>query len=296
MSVIGFWLEMQFLKYHALGNDYLVYAPSEDQKPFTGKGITKICHRNYGLGSDGILWGPIKSSEADFALRIFNPDGSEAEKSGNGLRIFCRYLFDQGLVDEDKVFTIETLGGVVEARILEKGTQVEVEMGKPVFEPARIPVNVENSESELLRYPLEIDGRHYEINTVSVGNPHCVILMDQHSEALARQLGPKIECHPMFPARINMQLLKIIDRANIQIEIWERGAGYTLASGTSSCAASVVANRLGYCDGSITVHSPGGKLSIEIQDDAMIKMTGPVTPVGRFEMRDEVVSQQVPGI
>lgn len=285
---------MKFFKYHALGNDYLVLDPSELNGELDGTSIIKICHRNYGLGSDGILLGPLESKTADFRLRIYNPDASEAEKSGNGLRIFCRYLFDQGKVEEEQIFSVETLGGIVEAVVFEGGKRIRVGMGKAIFVAKDIPVATDNPDEEVIRSSLKINDGSYEINCVSVGNPHCVIPLESVSSELAHQLGPIVENHDMFPNRINMQLLKVLDRNNIQIEIWERGAGYTLASGTSSCAASVIAHKLGFCDNEITVHSPGGKISIEIGDNYQLTMTGPTTRVGEFELSNEVIQHELP--
>ena len=285
---------MEFHKYHALGNDYLVLDPANTFSALEDEWIIKVCHRNYGLGSDGILLGPLPSDVADFKLRIFNPDASEAEKSGNGLRIFCAYLFDCNLVGEEKEFTVETLGGVVKAIVFDAGRMVKVGMGQAEFVARNIPVRTPEPEMEVIHHPLEIDGQTFNVCCVSVGNPHCVIPLDRIDEPLANSIGPKVENHPMFPNRINMQLLKVLDRNNIQIEIWERGAGYTLASGTSSCAASTIAHKLDLCDSQITVHSPGGKLSIEIKPDYHLTMTGPVTKVGVFHLSPEVGSQQLP--
>ena len=285
---------MEFYKYHALGNDYLVYDPTGQSLEMTPDNIVKICHRNYGLASDGILYGPLPSESADFKLRIFNPDASEAEKSGNGLRIFCRYLFDRGKVEKNAVFTVETLGGVVEARVFERGKQIRVGMGKAIFKAREIPVTSDKPEEEVIHYSLKLKDRTLDVCCVSVGNPHCVIPMEQISAYLAREIGPQVENHPTFPNRINMQLLKVLDESNIRIEIWERGAGYTLASGTSSCAASVIARKLGLCGPDITVHMPGGKLSIRIDDDYQLTMTGPVTRVGVYQLDPEVVEQTLP--
>ncbi len=285
---------MEFHKYHALGNDYLVYDPEGKSLELIDSSIVKICHRNYGLGSDGILYGPLPSDKADFKLRIFNPDASEAEKSGNGLRIFCRYLFDKGLVKQDQVFTVETLGGTVNAQVFEGGNLIKVGMGKAIFKAKDIPVNTETPDAEVINHAIEFGGKSYDICCVSVGNPHCVLPLDSISSELAHQIGPEVETHAMFPNRINMQLLKVIDRNNIQIEIWERGAGYTLASGTSSCAASTIAYKLGLCDSDITVHSPGGKISIQISENYELTMTGTVTPVGTFLLKQDVIDQVLP--
>jgi len=268
---------MRFHRYHGLGNDYLVMDPGEVGRDLSPGEIRLVCHRNYGVGSDGILWGPLPSRGADFRLRIFNPDASEAEKSGNGLRIFSRFLFDRGLVRSDP-FTIETLGGLVRSRVHEGGKRIEVEMGKVTFDGARIPVA--GGAREVLGEELTVGGRTFTFSAASIGNPHCVIPLAEVSEELARRYGPLIEVEPRFPHRTNVQFLQVLDRRNVRIEIWERGAGYTLASGSSSSAAAAVAHRLGLVDREVTVHMPGGELAIRIGEGFAVEMTGPVTRVG----------------
>lgn len=284
---------MKFSKYHALGNDYLVLDPVDCPKCPEGIDVVKICHRNFGLGSDGILFGPEKSALSDFKLRILNPDASEAEKSGNGLRIFSRYLFDTKRVREDEEFSVDTLGGVVKCTVSEGGNKITVEMGKVSFDAKKIPVL--GVDGEVVNKQFEIDGKKYDYCCATVGNPHCVLPMKEVSSEIAHTLGPKIEnMTSLFPNRTNVQFLQVLDRNNIKIEIWERGAGYTLASGSSSSAAASVAHKLGLCDGDITVHMEGGDLSIKIAPDFSITMTGPATPVGVYEMSPEVLSQVVP--
>jgi len=265
-----------FTKYHALGNDYIVIDPKNLPAALTPAQIKIICHRNYGVGSDGILLGPLPSKTAKFALRIFNPDGSEAEKSGNGLRIFSRYLWDKKLVRVDQ-FDLETPGGVVEAEVMDRGKTVRVEMGKVSFWSDEIPVA--GPRREVINEPIHLRGQQFNFCAATVGNPHCVLPLPKISADLARQMGPLLETHLRFPNRTNVQFMKVIDRNNIQIEIWERGAGYTLASGSSSSAAAAVAHRLGLCDRKISVHMPGGIIEIKIGDDYLIEMTGPVTKV-----------------
>jgi diaminopimelate epimerase len=269
-------LTINFCKYHALGNDYIVL-PSES---FGGKimpsQIRQICHRHYGIGSDGILWGPIPGDNGVIGLRIFNPDGSEAEKSGNGLRIFTRYLWEKNGVRQNR-FVIETLGGIVEARVFENGNLITVDMGRVSFESSKIPVG--GPAREVIDETLMIEGQEFRYSAATVGNPHCVILCDDPNEEQTRRWGPRIETDARFPNRTNVQFMKVIDRENIQIEIWERGAGYTLASGSSSCAAAAAARRMGLCDNNIKVHMPGGTIQIAIDDDYSIRMTGPVTKV-----------------
>lgn len=267
---------MKYAKYHGLGNDYIVVRPMDLVRELGAESVQLICHRNYGVGSDGILLGPIESRTCNFGLRIFNPDGSEAEKSGNGLRIFSRYLWDQGLVEENP-FTVETPGGHVICHVKEGGRTVTVEMGKVSFLSTEIPVT--GGEREVLREHFEIDGADLEYCAATIGNPHCVVLCDQVSPELARHYGPLIESEPRFPNRTNVQFLRIIDRQNIQIEIWERGAEYTLASGSSSTAAAAVAHKLGLCEPHIFVHMPGGSLTISFSQDFAATMTGPVTRI-----------------
>jgi diaminopimelate epimerase len=267
-----------FKKYHGLGNDYLVIDPSVHDVAMTESNIRLICDRNFGVGSDGILYGP--QFEGDMpALRIFNPDGSEAEKSGNGLRIFAKYLFEKRYV-RGKSFKIKTLGGVVDVQVKdETANLIRINMGKVTFISNEIPVA--GMKREVVNEPLDINGTKYNVTCLSIGNPHCVIPMKQVSEETARALGPYVENHKMFPNRINMQIVRVIDRANIDVRIWERGAGYTLASGSSSCAAAAATHRLGLVDNDVTVHMPGGTLQIEIAPDGLIRMTGPVE--GTFE-------------
>ena len=275
---------MKFYKYHALGNDYIVLDPSEF-KELNKEKICRLCHRNYGLGSDGILYGPMDTEQADFALQIFNPDGSQAEKSGNGLRIFARYLGDKEKVG-DSEFTILTLGGKVKAKVYQHGRKVTVDMGQVSFQSEKIPVKGE--PREVINEEIQLEGQKLTFTAATIGNPHCVILSDEISETKARKLGPLIETLPCFPNRTNVQFMKVLDRSNIEIEIWERGAGYTLASGSSSSAAAAVAHRLSLCDSNITVHMPGGQIEIIISNDFSITMTGDVTKVAEGLVSDEI--------
>jgi diaminopimelate epimerase len=262
-----------FTKYHGLGNDYLVIEPSGLDETRVGELAQKICDRHYGVGGDGILVGPLPSASADFGLRIFNPDGSEAEKSGNGLRIFARCLWDQGLAGSEP-FTVQTAGGLVRCQVFEQGDLVQVEMGQASFlspvQPAACGEPVE---------ALHVGDQVYQVCTVSLGNPHCVVLDAPVSRAEALRLGPLIENQPRFSARTNVQFLRVIDRSNLQIEIWERGAGYTLASGSSACAAASVAHRLDWCGAQVLVHMPGGALQVTLAADSQVTQRGPVVKV-----------------
>lgn len=274
---------MKFGKYHALGNDYLV-VPGLPQPP-AGL-VRRICDRHYGIGSDGLLAGPQPSTRADFGLRIFNPDGGEAEKSGNGLRIFCRYLWDEGLVGAAP-FTVETAGGIVNAQVLDNGRRVRVEMGRVSFSSIDIPVA--GAPREVIMEQLEAGGCGFVFCAATIGNPHCVVPVVHATAELAREFGPALEVHPLFPNRTNVQFMQVLDRNAIRIEIWERGAGYTLASGSSSCAAASVAHRLGLCDRQITVHMAGGQIQIELDEHFNVIMTGPVVRICAGEMADEAL-------
>jgi len=262
-----------FKKYHGLGNDYLVIDPNIYDVQMVETNIRRICDRNFGIGSDGILYGPVFKGNLP-SLRIFNPDGSEAEKSGNGLRIFAKYLFEKKYVGS-KDFQIKTLSGIVDIQIQdETANLIRINMGRPTFLSDEIPVAGERRE--VVNELLDICGVKHYVTCLSIGNPHCVILMPEVNEQIARELGPNVENHHLFPNRINMQIVRVVDRTNIDIRIWERGAGYTLASGSSSCAAAAAACRLGLVDDSVTVHMPGGSLRIDIAVGGQVHMTGPV--------------------
>jgi diaminopimelate epimerase len=284
---------MQFHKYHALGNDYLVLDPTDfpDWSEPSREQTRVICHRNFGAGSDGILWGPLPSETGDFGLRIFNPDGSLAVKSGNGLRIFARYLWDSGKATSPR-FTIETPGGVVTADLQDEGRLITVDMGQVSFDSQVIPVA--GDPREVLNEEITADDRTFTYCAATIGNPHCVVPLDTVDPELAHRYGPHLETHANFPHKTNVQFLQVIDRANIRIEIWERGAGYTLASGSSSSAAASVAHRLGHVDDKLTVHMPGGQIGIEIDPATYaIKMTGSVTQVARGQLQAELFTVSV---
>ena len=269
-------MSFEFAKYQALGNDYLVIDPNKTKINLTVEQIKLICDRHFGIGADGILYGPIIEN-SQMTVKIFNPDGSEAEKSGNGLRIFARYLYEEKYINH-KNFSVNTLGGVVGVEILDETADfIKIDMGTASFNSLDIPVC--GAIREVINEDLVIDNKIFKISCVSIGNPHCVVFCDEVSKQIAIQYGEKIEQHKLFPGKINVQFLKVLDKNNIQIEIWERGAGYTLSSGSSSCAAASVAHKLELVDNSINVHMPGGIIKIEIQDNKSILMSGAVTKI-----------------
>jgi diaminopimelate epimerase len=269
-----------FVKSHGLGNDYIVLDPDKIDFELTQDLIKKICDVHYGIGSDGILV-KYDSDVANFKLRIFNPDGSEAEKSGNGLRIFCKFLYDYGYTDKEE-FTVETKGGIVKAKIEEKNKFgkakiITVDMGKAIFDPKQIPVNTD--KEEFISEKITVGDREFEVNCVSVGNPHCVIIKENLDEEEIKKYGPMIENHLLFPNRINVQFVKPINRNEAQILIWERGAGFTYASGSSSCGVASILVKKGLADREIKIKMIGGELKISIDENWNIKMTGEVQEI-----------------
>jgi len=282
-----------FAKGHGLGNDYLVLEEHDLPGPLTIESITLLCDRNRGIGSDGILL-KVPASRADFGLRIFNPDGSEAEKSGNGLRIFAKYLWDRGHARKE-TFTVDTPGGVVECQLHVRAGRVNfvtVEMGRATFRAAEIPMT---GTGEAVNVPLRLaDGTQLVVTAVSVGNPHCVVFVNHLDERECRRLGPLIEEHPAFPNRTNVQFAHVAGRDTVDILIWERGAGYTLASGSSSCGAASAAVRNDRCDhGRVRVRMPGGELAIHVRPDWSLRLEGPVEEVCTGTLAREFVEAYV---
>jgi len=281
-----------FFRGHGLGNDYIVMDPKELSYSLTPSRVKTICDRNWGLGSDGILT-LVPSKRADFGLRIFNPDGSEAEKSGNGLRIFARYLHATGKTKR-KQFTVETQGGLVTVTLhVDRhgdASAVTVEMGRATFEPASLPCTI--TASELIEQPIEVAGRSLTFTGVSVGNPHCVVFKpagQSWSREDLLKLGPALENHVLFPKRTNVQLAVPTAPKELFILIWERGAGETQASGSSSCAAASAAVRLGLVKSPVTVKMPGGQLNIQVAADFNLTMKGPVAEVARGSLSPSFV-------
>ena len=264
-------------KYHGLGNDYLVLDPAKNNISLQARNIELLCQRNFGVGADGILYGPVMEGDK-INVQIYNPDGSEAEISGNGIRIFAKYLLDEGYV-KDKKFNIYTSGTANEIEFLDdEGTNMKVNMGRASFKASEIPVT--GLGDEVIDKKASFNGKDMKITCLSVGNPHCIIVSDDVTPQAAKQLGPHIEGSDHFPNRINLALVKVDSRDHITAEIYERGAGYTLASGTGSCAAAAACYKLGLVDKKVTVTSPGGDLFVELDDNFNITMTGTVCFIG----------------
>jgi diaminopimelate epimerase len=283
--------EAAFAKYHALGNDYLVMDPQLSPLALSPEGMRalceRLCDRHQGIGADGIVMGPFVGGGGPMGIRIFNPDGSEAEKSGNGIRIFARYAFEAGYVT-GPAFVLATRGGVVPVRLLDaQAALIEVDMGSPSFHSGDLPMT--GPEREVVDEPLTVAGHALRVTCVSMGNPHCVIFGEDVVPARARRLGPLVERALCFPQRTNVQLARVVDERTVEIEIWERGAGYTLASGSSSCAAASAARRLGLVEGQVTVRMPGGTLAVEFARDGHALLTGPVMGVARGSVHRDLL-------
>ena len=279
--------EITLRKYHGLGNDYLVYDPNRNETLLGERQMEALCRRNIGVGADGILYGPFFDGE-ELRVRIFNPDGSEAEKSGNGIRIFSRYLRDAGYVQEDS-YVLTTKAGRTRVTFLDgEGSRMRVDMGYPEFQAEKIPAV--GFGEEIVNEAIFFCDNFYNATCVSMGNPNCVLMLEEVSRKKALKLGPYVENSKYFPNRINMQLCRVIDRKHIQVEIYERGAGYTHASGTGACAAAAASHRLGLVGDSVTVQMQGGELLVEFAPDGRIDMTGPVVYIGSITLAEQFFS------
>ena len=277
-----------FFKGHGLGNDYIALNPKDLDFKLTPKTIRAICDRHWGVGSDGIL-ALASSRKADFGLRIYNPDGSEAEKSGNGLRIFGCYLYTTQKTKK-RAFSVETKGGLVHV-VLELGRDKQVigatvDMGRASFKASALPCTIR--APELILQPIKAVGRSLRFTGVSVGNPHCVVFKPK-GETWSREdllrMGPELEIHPTFPKRTNVQLAVPTGSKTISILIWERGAGETQASGSSACAVASAAVRLGLVTSPVRVVAPGGTLDIKVDAQYNLTMKGPVVEVYKGQLR-----------
>ena len=276
-------------KGHGVGNDYVAVEMDGLGFELTPLAVRLICDRHHGVGSDGIL-ARVPSDVADFGLRIFNPDGSEAEKSGNGLRIFAAYLLEDGHVREHAPFTVQTPGGTVRMEILGRSAdgvlEVEAEMGTATFRSGDVGLGGPDRETD--NEPLALEsGDVVHVNTVSIGNPHCVIFQDELDVETLRRRAPQISTHPRFARGVNVQFAVPVEPDGIEAWVWERGAGETRASGSSACAVAAAAVRRGMVsERQVTVRMPGGALHVHVRDDWSLVLRGPVESVYRGTFTD----------
>ena len=269
-----------FVKSHGLGNCYIVIDSDKIDFELTDERVIRICDLHFGVGSNGILL-KVPSKIADFGLKIYNTDASIAENCGNGLRIFSKFLHDYGYLTSDK-FTVDILGRLIHCEILEKNAagkaiKVRVDMGKANFVAKQVPVNF--PKEECINEPVTFGGKEFRINCVSVGNPHCVVFRDELNQEELLKYGPIVETDKMFPNRTNVQFAHVVNRNLVEIKIWERGVGNTLASGSSSCAVASAMRKNNLVDKDVTIRMPGGELQISIDEEWNIKMTGPVEEI-----------------
>lgn len=273
---------MNFTKMHGLGNDFIVVA-GERQLPEDAPELAlRLCNRFFGIGADGLVY-ILPSDNADFRMRIINSDGSEAEQCGNAIRCVAKYVFDNGLTDKEEM-TIETLGaGVQKVQLTVEGgkvSTVRVDMGQPILAGLQVPTTV--NADRVVEHPIEVDGKEFKFTAVSMGNPHCVIYVDDAVNFELEKWGPKLETHPMFPRKINVEFVTVNSRGQADMRVWERGAGPTLACGTGACATLVASVLTGATDRSAVVSLKGGDLFIEWnEDNNHVYMTGPAAEVFR---------------
>ena len=271
---------MKFTKWQGCGNDFLLIDCRENELADYGAFAKKSCDRHFGVGGDGVLV-ILDSDKADFRMRIFNADSSEAEMCGNGIRCFARYLYDHHITDKKK-FTVETGAGILVPEIVEKDgvvTGVRVDMGEPVLEADKIPM-AGYGNRRVVNEPVEVAGRKWNITGVSMGNPHCVVFVDDIKTTPIEEVGPIFEVQERYPKKTNTEFVQVLDRQHMRMRVWERGAAITLACGTGACATLTAAVLNGKTDRRAEITLDGGKLDIEWSEkDNHIYMTGPAVQV-----------------
>lgn len=274
---------MQFTKWHGLGNDFVIInGQTENITDYRNQALS-ICDRNFGIGADGLVV-IMPSDIADFKMRIFNSDGSEADMCGNATRCVARYLYETGLTDKT-VITLDTLAGIITPELIfEDGKLVivKVDMGEPKLTRGETPMTG-NSAEKAINVPVEIDGQTYQVTALSMGNPHCVIFVDDVAKINLASIGPQFETHSLFPRKTNVEFIQVIDRNTLKMRVWERGAGITKACGTGASAALVAAVLNGHTDRQATIKLDGGDLFIQWADNNHIYKSGPAVEVFKGE-------------
>jgi diaminopimelate epimerase len=275
-------MDIEFSKYQGLGNDFILIDDRHQAMPsLTPEQAVQLCDRHFGIGADGVIFALPGQADADYTMRIFNADGSEPEMCGNGIRCLARFLAkleqdDDGNVEAPgtKQFRVHTLAGVIVPQLREDGL-VTVDMGIPYLSAAEIPTTLVAATDKVVNQPLEVAGQSWLVTCVSMGNPHCITVVDDVAAIPLEQLGPKFEHHPAFPQRINTEFIQVVRPDYVKMRVWERGAGATLACGTGACAVLVAGVLLGLCDRRATIELPGGSLDIIwSMDDHHVYMTG----------------------
>lgn len=275
---------LKFTKMQGAGNDYIYINALTEHIDNPSQLAINLSNRNFGIGSDGLVL-ILPSETCDFRMQMFNSDGSEAEMCGNASRCVGKYVYDNGLISKKEI-TLETKAGIKYITLLDgdkKARKITVDMGEPILEPSLIPVQI--AEEPVLNFPLDIDGKTWKISCVSMGNPHAVVFTTDIKNLDLPALGPKFEKHSIFPRKTNTEFIEVIDRNTLNMRVWERGAGETLACGTGACAAAVAAILNNHCDRKITIHLLGGSLDIEWnKENNHVYMTGEAVTVFEGEL------------
>jgi len=272
-------MKIDFVKMQGLGNDFILIdclsKPLGDSS-FLSYLAKRLCNRHFGIGADGLIL-ILPSSKANLKMRIFNSDGTEAQMCGNGIRCFAKYAYENKIISKIK-FTIETLAGIITPELIFKGKEIsgiKVDMGIPKLKRREIPMEGENSPT-VVDETLKIDSKTiFQITCVSMGNPHCITFVNDVQSIPVDEIGPKIENHPLFPEKTNVEFIQVLNKQEINFRVWERGAGETLACGTGACAALVAAVLNKKTDREAIIHLPGGDLDIQWADNGHVYMTGP---------------------
>jgi len=269
-------VRFRFTKMHGLGNDFIVIDAIGQKVKLSATQVQKLADRRFGIGCDQVLLVEVpQSPDVDFRYRIYNADGSEVENCGNGARCFARFVTDRKLTGKRNI-VVETANGIMTLKLQDNG-EVTVDMGQPVLEPAQIPFRADNRQ---VTYPLQVDGHSLEIGAVSMGNPHAVTVVEDVANFDVDTVGPQVEAHLDFPQKVNAGFMEIVSRSEINLRVYERGAGETLACGTGACAAVVAGRLRNLLDSNVIVNLPGGRLTIEWMGEGHpVLMTGPATHV-----------------
>ena len=285
---------MKFTKMNGLGNDFIIVY-GESALPADAAALAeKLCNRYFGIGADGLVY-ILPSAKADFMMRIMNSDGSEAEQCGNAIRCVAKYVYDHKFIDRTDI-TIETIGAGVQPLQLDVKdgivTAVRVDMGEPILEGTKVPTTID--QNQIVRHPIEVEGREFEFTAVSMGNPHCVIFCDSIDDELVTGIGAKIERHPLFPRRTNVEFVTPLPDGSLRMRVYERGSGETMACGTGACAVGVAARLNGMIGDEVLVHLLGGDLEISWSGSGSVFMRGPAVEVFSGELSDAWLTDEAP--
>jgi diaminopimelate epimerase len=281
---------MKFTKLQATGNDFILIEADGMRRDWA-KLARAMCNRRFGVGSDGLIL-LLKSKVADFRMRMFNPDGSEAEVCGNGLRCFARHVVSSGLADARRSVTIETSAGIKTAMPQDRGSRFQVDMGEPRFRPEDLPVAVTAKRVPIVDYRVDVAGKKLALTFVSMGNPHAVCFVKDVGDFRLCDIGPRVENHELFPRRVNFEIAHVVSRREIEALVWERGAGETLSCGTGACAIAVAARLHDYVDSPVDIKLPGGVLSVKWDRKGSVYLTGPAELVFTGEWPDRKPSEE----